>query len=343
MAHMVMNTANALKVTPNMIPGIMQELAISADIGRLPMEFTPSTDVFSIFLTENNAATLAGRQPLSYWLLTDDAFLAPWLPPEVIGGLVQFVKEDIMLAADDQRKDALTLVNGLSKTFEKIRFFRRREHWIMAWRRAFPILITSGQWTFVSWLTHFNHICMLYELNKDAGNDHLITWYEDRVRKHWSDKCARGDMVDLVVECGRTRRTIMDMCKAKLHHVLAAAGLQQSQASYQHSASSDIAASAMAKQQAMLDADSKRQKNLASASKQMQEYFDKKVDALQQARPSEAAGQFSKSWSNKTKGRGKGKSKGGQSSGKGKSKKKVKRKSSWNKVDLKSNKEQSQW
>ena len=58
---------------------------------------------------------------------------------------------------------------------------------------------------------------------------------------------------------------------------------------------------------------------------------------LQQARPSEAAGQFSKSWNNKTKARGKGKSKGGQSSGKGKSKKKVKRKSKW--VDLKANKD----
>ena len=45
----------------------------------------------------------------------------------------------------------------------------------------------------------------------------------------------------------------------------------------------------------------------------------------------------------KTHGKGKGKSKGGQSSGKGKSKKKVKRKSSWNKVDLKSNKDQSRW
>ena len=132
-------------------------------------------------------------------------------------------------------------------------------------------------------------------------------------------------------------------CKAKLHHVLAAAGLPHSQASYQHSASSDIAASAMAKQQAMLDADSKRQQNLANASKQRQESYDKKVDALQQARPREAAGQFPKDWSNKNKGRGKGKSKGGQSSGKGKSKKKVKRKSSWNKVDLKSNKDQSQW
>ena len=56
------------------------------------------------------------------------------------------------------------------------------------------------------------------------------------------------------------------------------------------------------------------------------------------------ATQFNKDWSsNKNKGRGKGKNKGGQSSGKGKSKKKVKRKSNWNKVDLKSNKEQSQW
>ena len=201
MAHMVLSTQNAVKVAPHMIPGIMQDLAISEDIGRLPMEFTQSTDVFSIFMTENKAAKLAGRQPLSYWPLTDEAFLPPWLPPEAVGGIVQFVKEDIMLATDDQRKDALTLVNGLSKNFEKIRFFRCDKHWIIAWTRALPILVSSGQWTLVAWLVHLNHICKLYENNKDAGNDHLITWYEDRIRKHWSDRCARGDMVDLVDEC----------------------------------------------------------------------------------------------------------------------------------------------
>ena len=121
--------------------------------------------------------------------------------------------------------------------------------------------------------------------------------------------------VDLVVECRRTHRTVMDMCKAKLHHVLAAAGLPHSQASYQHSASPDIAASAMAKQQAMLDADNKMQLNLANASKQRMESFEKKVDALTQARPA----QSNKDWSsNKNKGRGKGKNKGGQPKGKGK-------------------------
>ena len=99
----------------------------------------------------------------------------------------------------------------------------------------------------------------------------------------------------------------------------------------------------MAKQQAMWDAESKKQKNLANATKQRQEAFDKKVEALQKAKTNEGTGQSSKNWSNKTKSRGKGNSKGGQSSGKGKGKKKVKRKSSWNKVDLKSNKEQSQW
>ena len=247
-----------------------------------------------------------------------------------------------MLAADDQRKDALTLVNGLSKTFEKIRFFRSDKHWIIAWTRALPILVSSGQWTLVSWLVHLNNICMLYENSKEAGSDHLITWYEDCVRKHWSDRCARGDTVDLVVECGRTNRTIMDVCKSKLHHVLEAACLQQPQ-THKQSTPSDIAAAAMAKQHAMWDAESKKQKNLANATKQTQEAFDKKVEALQQAKTNEGTGQSSKNWSNKTKSRGKGNSKGGQSSGKGKGKKNVKRKSSWNKVDLKSNKNQSRW
>ena len=337
MAHMVMNTANAIKVTPNMIPEIMQEYAICEDIGRLAIEFTPSTDVFSLFMTENIAADKAGRQALSYWILTDDSFTAPWLPPEKIGGLVTFLKDDLMLAADENRKDALSLVNGLSKTWDKMRFFRSREHWMMAWTRAMPIFLTSGQWTFTSWLTHFNHICMLYERNSEAGNDHLITWYEDQVRKYWSLQCARGIRIDLVEVCGMTNKVVMDNCKAKIHHLLAATGLPPSQARQHHT--TDVAANAMAKQQAMIDADTKRQLNLANATDQRLRSFETKVDALIQQRPAQSNREWS---SKKPKARGKGKSKGGQPKGKGK-KVKAKKKSSWNKVDLKANKDEKRW
>ena len=347
MAHTVMNTMNAVKVTPSMIPGILQNMAFGDDIGRIPMDFTPSTDVFSLILTENSAARLAGRQAFSYFILADDAFQAQWLPPEAICGLVHFVKEDMMLATDNLRKDSLSLVNGLSKTFEKLMFFCKREHWIIAWTRAQPILLATGQWTMASWIVHFDHICMLYELNKVAGNDYLITFYEDRVRKYFADKCARGDIVDLVSQCGKTHAKIMDMCKARLHTVLQAAGLQYTPASRQNFASSDVAASAVAKQQAMWDADSKKQKSQAGAVKQRQDSFDKKVEALQQSQPKDIAIKYTKSWNTSSKGRAKGRSKvdlkpyrgantGGQSPGKGKRKSKGKQYSNWNK-------DQSQW
>ena len=158
-------------------------------------------------------------------------------------------------------------------------------------------------------MIHFDHICMLYELNKEAGNDHLITFYEDRVRKHFAEKCARGDIVDLVTECGKTHTNIMDMCKARLHTVLQAAGLQYTPASRQNSASSDIAASAVAKQQAMWDAENRKQQNQSSAMKQREDSFAKKVQALQQSQPNYSAGKFIKSWNSNNRSQGKGKGK----------------------------------
>ena len=134
-----------------------------------------------------------------------------------------------------------------------------------------------------------------------------------------------------------TNKIVMDNCKAKIHHLLAATGLPPSQAKQHHT--TDVATSAMAKQQAMIDADTKRQLNLANATDQRLRSFETKVDALIQQRPA----QSNREWgSKKPKARGKGKSKGGQPKGKGK-KYKTKKKSSWNKVDLKSNKDQARW
>ena len=226
MAHTVMNTMNAVKVTPSMIPAFLNEASLGDDIDMLPMEFTPSTDVISMLMTEYNAARLANRQAFTYFLLTDDAFQPPWLPAEAIGGIMHFIKEDLILATDNQKKDALTMFNGLNKAFEKTRFFRKREHWMLAWTRILPALLASRQWTLVAWMVHLDHICKLYELNKNRGNDYLVTLYEDRLRRHFHDRCARGEAIDLVAECGKTNENVMDTCKTKLQAVLQAAGLQ---------------------------------------------------------------------------------------------------------------------
>ena len=123
----VMQNVNAVKVTSHGIPKIMAGASLG-DMSKLPIELFPSTDVYSLLLTDNRAAVEAGRQALTYFNLCDNAFIPPWLPPDAVGGVSQHIKEDFALATDPTKKDALTLMNDISKVYNKTRFFRKTEH-----------------------------------------------------------------------------------------------------------------------------------------------------------------------------------------------------------------------
>ena len=154
-----------------------------------------------------------------------------------------------------------------------------------------------------------DHICKLYELNKNSGSDYLIKLYEDRLRKHLHDRCARGEVIIMETECGKTNVNVMDACKTRLQAVLQAAGLQDTSAHRQNYDSSDPAASAAAKQQAMWNAENKKLQLQSNAMKIREESYAKKVQSLQQSQPNYSAGKFTKSWNSSNKSRGKGKGK----------------------------------
>ena len=302
MAHTVLNSVNAVKVTPCMIPRLLRGMSVGKDIEFLPIHFNPSTDVFSILMTDCSAASRANKQAFSYFLLTDDAFQPRWLPPEAIGGIAHFIKEDMFLATGNQTKDALTMINGLNKSFDKMRFFRKKEHWILAWTRILPALLASHQWTLVAWMIHLDHICKLYELNKSIGSDYLITLYEDQLRKHFHDRCQRGERINLATECGTLNVDVMDACKTRLHSTLHAAGLSDRSAQRQYHESHDSAASGTAKHQAMWDADHKKTQLQSNAMLIREDSFAKKMQALQ-LQPHQAAGKFAESWNSSNRGR----------------------------------------
>ena len=94
-AMKVMQIVNAVKVTSHGIPKIMAGASLG-DMSKLPIEFFPSTDVYSLLLTDNRAAVEAGRQALTYFNLCDNAFIPPWLPPDAVGGVSQHIKVDLL-------------------------------------------------------------------------------------------------------------------------------------------------------------------------------------------------------------------------------------------------------
>ena len=79
---------------------------------------------------------------------------------------------------------------------------------MLAWARLLPALLASKQWTLVAWLIHLDHICQLYEYYKasNKGSEHLVTYYEGRIRWHWHRQCDSGRFVDLEAEAGQTGR-----------------------------------------------------------------------------------------------------------------------------------------
>ena len=54
----VMQSVNAVKATSHSIPKIMAGASLG-DMSKLPIEFFPSTDVYSLLLTDNRAAVEA--------------------------------------------------------------------------------------------------------------------------------------------------------------------------------------------------------------------------------------------------------------------------------------------
>ena len=171
--------------------------------------------------------------------------------------------------------------------------------------------IGSKQWSFAAWLIHFDQICKLYELNKNKGSEHLITYYEDRFRCHLHRLCESGRIVDLETECGKINETIMDECKIKLESVLQSAGLRDSptQASASQVKQADPAPSAFAKQQASFEAERKKHTVEVNAFNQRQAAHQRKVQALKDSQPKKSFvySKFNKGWqSNSSKGQSKG-------------------------------------
>ena len=157
-------------------------------------------------------------------------------------------------------------------------------------------------------MIHLDHICKLYELNKSIGSDYLITLYEDQLRKHFHDRCQRGERINLATECGIFNVDVMDACKTRLHSTLHAAGLSDRSAQRQYHESHDSAASGTAKHQAMWDADHKKMQLQSNAMLIKEDSFAKKMQALQ-LQPHQAAGKFAESWNSSNRGRVKGKGK----------------------------------
>ena len=126
-AMKVIKTANSLKLKMADIPAVRKE-ASAGDMSTLPIEFTSSSDVFSLMLMDSKTAAGNHRQAITYFNLCSDFFIPNWLPPEAVGGVPRHIKEDFQLATDPTKKDAMTLMNGFNKAFKKTRFFKKKEH-----------------------------------------------------------------------------------------------------------------------------------------------------------------------------------------------------------------------
>ena len=220
-------------------------------------------------MMDTKAAKRDGKQRITYFYLCENDFIPNWMPPEAVGGVTHHITEEFKLATDPTKKDVTSLMSSINKAFNKSRFFRKKEQWMVTWIRLLPALLASEQWTLVAWMVHTDHICRLYEYYKTSnkGSELLVTLYEDRIRHHWHSICELGRTVDLEVEAGKTNETIMDECRTKLESTLAQSGLRENGQPQVTPQPKDDPAAALMKQQAGMDLDRKRQANEMNAFK----------------------------------------------------------------------------
>ena len=122
----------------------------------------------------------------------------------------------------------MTFYSGMNKVFQKTRFLRRKEKWMAALNLGYLLAhLATGQMTPKTARIHFNCEFQFFEKCEisDKGSAHLIIFYEDRLRYHWTKRCEDGDRVNFEVEANIANKEIMESCKLMLEAVLQSTGL----------------------------------------------------------------------------------------------------------------------
>ena len=263
----------ALLSTSNTVD--IQDRLKSVGLQALPFNMIGDKQLFQALWADTCAAKTEypTRVPFTYWDLTSNTVLPPWLPGESVGGKAALSPDETL--GTDAVRLAKTLAGAVSKASNHARSFTKFSHWAAAFWRWATAAISCGQLTWVGLMAHFEVVCQIAHREQHTykkAATFLAMLHDELARRALAQRTrARDPEISGVPDIEKCRakidKQLLEMAKSRLVTTMANAGLDVQRWMDQPlpSASSarldDNTASAMAKQSASLSALTREQQN----------------------------------------------------------------------------------
>ena len=212
---------------------VMADEYRKAGMANLRHHLQVASKVFKLLLCDTQAANLESRTPFTFIDLTHQDILMPWLPTDACSGRND--EADLTGRTDMLSKIATAVQRAEGKT----RFFRKFNHWILAFQRYAPAAIAAEQWSQVATLNHLDTISHLAE-RETGRNARLGTavalHYEALFRRSLDARCRNLDpeitgltkIEDMLL---KVDEHILEIARTRIMTTLQKAGLSLDQVS----------------------------------------------------------------------------------------------------------------
>ena len=169
---------------------VMADEYRKAGMANLKHQQQVSVKVLKLLMADTTAAKLEGRVAFTFLDLTHQDILMPWLPTDACTGQ----KDEADLTG---RSDVISkIATAVQKAEGKTRFFRKFNHWMLAFQRYAPAAMAAEPWSAVATLNHFDTINHLVE-KEMVKNPRLGTavslHYETLFRRSLDSRCRNAD------------------------------------------------------------------------------------------------------------------------------------------------------
>ena len=240
------------------------------------------------------------------------------------------MSEESLGGADDSMGMSLDLqgsITAVARDIERMRqpmkLFRSMAQFTLCFLRYTIVAIGANQWSWCCTIAHMDMINSIAERERARYGDVAIfvaLCYDERRRKQWAERCKRNDsslttVGDLEKECSVENQFVLEECRMKVWIRMERSGLssQASKARSELAGGYDGAgSSSAAKEDAAVDAFTKRANETARMMAKQQQDFLAKQAAMLHTDPTDH-GQPKGG----TKGKGKSKDKGKSGKGEG--------------------------
>ncbi|CAK0804488.1 unnamed protein product [Prorocentrum cordatum] len=230
----------------------VRDLLTKAKLEKLPFHMQPEQAVFESLNKDTMAARAQERKPFAYVDLTSKEVLPLWLPIESIGGKLALAGENELLNAESSTATLSQLQNMIC---------------------------------------HHDLIMQLAESERAAGSPPLLAViYDEMARKAWSSRAARKDPEFVLDDLVQVQdKPVLTAARGRLASVLRTAGIQDSDSARPRADAATEREPILAKQQAAIDALTKRANDASKQTAQQQEAF--RQGAFRNSGGPESAGQ----------------------------------------------------